>query len=105
MDMKKKRKSTSSESVKQPATFCSFIGVKMKEIAGKTDFDFFPADKAEENRKRDREVIESGKTMTTDEEITGINSKRWLSVTRTPVYNADGKISGLLYSSREITDR
>jgi len=95
------------DSVYQAANeaFCRFIGVKMSEISGKTDFDFFPPDKAEKYRKRDREVIESGKTMTTDEEITGISGKRWLSVTRTPVYNADNKISGLLYSSRDITER
>jgi len=96
------------DSVYQAANeaFCGFIGLKMREIAGKTDFDFFPPDKAEEYRKRDREVIESGKTRTTDEELTGIlQDKRWLSVTRTPIYSADGKISGLLHSSRDITER
>lgn len=95
------------DSVYQAANeaFCSFVGVKMNEIAGKTDFNFFTADKAEEYRKWDREVIESGKTRTTDEEVIGINGKRWLSVTRTPVYDADRKISGVLYSCPDITER
>ncbi|HEB11064.1 MAG TPA: PAS domain S-box protein [Spirochaetales bacterium] len=88
------------DSVYQTANeaFCSLIGINMSEIAGKTDFDFFPPDKAEEYRKRDREVIESGEPMTIDEEVTGIRGKRWLSVTRTPVYDADGNMNGLLYS-------
>jgi len=95
------------DSVYQAANeaFCSFFGVDMNEIPGKSDFDLFPPDKAEEYRKHDREVIKSGKTRTTDEEITGIQGKRWLCVTRTPVYNADSKIGGLLYSSRDITNR
>ena len=43
--------------------FCAELGKSLKEILGKTDFDFYPRDLAEKYRRDDRRVIESGQVL------------------------------------------
>ncbi|MEA3438558.1 MAG: ATP-binding protein, partial [Thermodesulfobacteriota bacterium] len=54
--------------------------------------------------KEDLEILKSGKPMVKESNISGLNGSKWLHMVKIPVYEADGKMSGLLCSGRDITE-
>jgi two-component system cell cycle sensor histidine kinase/response regulator CckA len=85
--------------------FCRFLGRREDEILGKTDLDLFPAEEAERNRADDAKVMGSGRTQSRDELNSTGEGKRWHQVTKTPLRDASGSVTGVLCSIRDITDR
>lgn len=76
------------------------------QIIGKTDFELFPPDQAEIIRVEDQKVILDGETIRDVERIL-VNHKGdriWVSTTKTPLRDANGKVSGLLGISFDITE-
>ena len=82
-------------------------GVTPKEMIGKTDFDFFPLEIAKQSFADDNLVMESGKSIIDRvEEIIHLNKiKHWVSVTKVPWYDEEGKIIGTIGITRDITER
>ena len=77
-----------------------------EEMKGKTDYDFYPADKAEQLRAYDKEVTDTGQPKTFEELGEKVNGIQTVYLTRkVPLRNANGKIIGLLGISIDITDR
>lgn len=79
-----------------------------KDLIGKTDFDM--AWSREESlffRKIDKAVMESGKAQINFEEPQTINdgSMRWLRTSKIPLFDADGKVIGILGAYEDITER
>jgi len=73
---------------------------------GKTDFDFFREDDAKKFRADDESVMNSGKTLVDRVEQAQIKSAvKWMSTTKAPVFDAAGKVIGLVGISRDITER
>jgi PAS domain S-box-containing protein len=81
--------------------FCQFARKKETEILRKTDRDVFPGAQAEENQKENREVLEKRQTLNFEKWVDG---DRWLHVIKTAVVNPDGEVSGVLGTSRDITE-
>jgi len=84
-----------------------FLGVASHEdVTGKTVFDFFPTEIAQQYHADDLEIIRSGKSLLNQEEVTVTISgeKRWLSTTKVPFRNTKGEIAGLVCMSRDITE-
>jgi len=77
----------------------------MEEVIGKTDYDLFPEDEAEIYRRDDAEVMKSLKPLIQDEEATGVEGRQWFHVVKTPVFDNDNKLIGILSSVRDITDK
>ncbi len=86
-----------------------FMGAKSpEETIGKSDFDYYPEDWAQENYALDMEVIEQGVSIIRQEQCLappGGGKTTWLSTTKVPLKNADGEVIGLIGSSRDITER
>jgi len=82
-------------------------GVTSKDMIGKTDFDFFPLEIAKQSFADDNLVMESGKSIIDRvEEIIHLNKiKHWVSVTKVPWYDEEGKIIGTIGITRDITER
>ena len=82
-------------------------GVTCKDMIGKTDFDFFPLEIAKQSFADDNLVMESGKSIIDRvEEIIHLNKiKHWVSVTKVPWYDEEGKIIGTIGITRDITER
>ena len=76
------------------------------EIAGKTVWDLFPNDLAAAYDADDQEVLRTGQPLLNREEptVTGAGERRWVSTTKTPLFDPDGGIAGLVAISRDITE-
>ncbi|MGA2151920.1 MAG: PAS domain S-box protein [Geobacteraceae bacterium] len=84
----------------------AFMGMPECEQIGKTDFDFFDRERAEVFREHDRQVLEEGKQLRTEEWVTYPDGRRVLLDTlKVPFYGSDGEIQGLLGICRDITER
>jgi PAS domain S-box-containing protein len=85
-------------------SFCELVSRQEKKIIGKNDFDIFPKRRAETYLKEDLEILKSGNPLFKECKISGRKGTKWLHVVKIPVYEADGKMGGLLCSGRDITE-
>ncbi len=83
------------------------LGYGRDELIGKSDYDFFPKEQADQFIARDREMLAAGKPMITPEEsvTTRHRGTRILRTIKIPVRNADGTPQFLLGFSEDITER
>jgi len=81
--------------------------VAPEEVIGKTDFDFFPPEIAKQSSADDDLVIKSGKPIIdkTEKIIYFNKTEYWVSTTKVPWYDEEGRIKGLIGISRDITKR
>jgi sigma-B regulation protein RsbU (phosphoserine phosphatase) len=86
--------------------FCKTLGLKLEEIVGKTDHDFFPVELAQKYQADDRLVIETGNPHETVEEHRPPGrGKMYVQVVKTPLYGADGQVIGLQGIFWDITEQ
>jgi PAS domain S-box-containing protein len=84
----------------------NLIGVKTPNDAiGKTDFDFFMKEHAQQAYIDEQEIIKKGKLqIEKNEKIENPDgSIRWMSSTKVPVKDEKGNVNGLVGVSRDIT--
>jgi phosphoserine phosphatase RsbU/P len=76
--------------------YCKHYKCRLEDILGKTDFDFFPKELAEQYQRDDRRVMETGQTYEISEEHHPLGQEKTIvQVVKTPLYSADGSIIGL----------
>ena len=98
------RKDTQGKFIFANQHFCKALGIKLEEIVGKTDFDFFPAELAEKYRRDDWRVMETGEPFTNIEEHQPSGGQRsFVQIVKTPLYEASGRIIGLQGMFWDIT--
>jgi phosphoserine phosphatase RsbU/P len=86
--------------------YCTHYHCALKDILGKTDFDFFPEELAEKYQRDDRRVMETGQTCEITEEHQPLGQEKTIvQVVKTPLYGADGKIIGLQGIFWDITEK
>jgi PAS domain S-box-containing protein len=86
--------------------YCLTQGKSLPEIIGKTDFDLHPAELAKKYRADDCRVIETGQLFETVEEHQPIGGKKfYVQVIKTPMYDSNGQINGILGIFWDITER
>ncbi|MDP2790576.1 MAG: PAS domain S-box protein, partial [Rectinemataceae bacterium] len=84
-----------------------FFGGKEEDIVGKTDFDFVPRELAEFFRAKDLAAIAKGKPSVNTEWVTFASDghSELLETIKTPTYDSNGKLVGVLGIARDITER
>jgi PAS domain S-box-containing protein len=90
------------------AAHWSSLGVKGPEnVIGRTVYDFFPHELAEQFQADDHAIVKSGKPLLNREEISLNRSRasRWLLTTKVPWRDENGSVLGVLCMSRDITER
>jgi len=87
--------------------FERFFGAKEGDIVGKTDYDFVDNDLAAFFREKDLAAMTAGQPMMNEEEITyAENGQRAvLETIKTPMYDPQSKLIGVLGIARDITQR
>ncbi|MGO8764623.1 MAG: PAS domain-containing protein [Limisphaerales bacterium] len=77
------------------------------EALGKTDFDFFPKEIAEQFTAAEQTVLKEGKPLINHEEKIGRadGERRWLLTSKIPWRDAAGNIIGLIGIGRDIHDQ
>ncbi|HEX7553236.1 MAG TPA: ATP-binding protein [Geothrix sp.] len=86
--------------------FERFFGAREADIIGKTDYDFVPHQEADFFRQKDGEAIAAGATRANEEWITLVETGQpvLLEVLKTPIYEADGTLVGVLGIGRDVTE-
>jgi PAS domain S-box-containing protein len=87
--------------------FERFFGATEAEIVGKTDHDFLDKEQADFFRKNDQAAITAGESCVNEEEVAYADDghKEFIETVKTPMYDSEGKIVGVLGVSRDISDR
>jgi len=87
---------------------CHSLGKQSsEEVVGKTAADFFPKEQAKQIEQEDLTVLHTGHRVIDHEQAqTNPDGRQlWVSVTKVPLRDADGRITGLVGLSRDITER
>ena len=85
--------------------FARELNIQSSEIAGKTDYDFFPIDLAEKYRKEDSAFLASGKLLETEVCETRAGQTYWTQVVKVPIKDGNGSVIGIQGIFWDITER
>ncbi len=77
------------------------------EAIGKTDFDFFTKEHAEQAREDEERLMRTGRALVNveEKETWPDGTQTWVSTTKLPLYDRDGIIVGTFGISRDITEQ
>ncbi|MEJ2052283.1 MAG: PAS domain-containing protein [Calditrichaceae bacterium] len=80
---------------------------KIEEVLGKTDFDMYSGEHAQQAYDDEQQIIKSGESIINQEEkeTWEDGSVTWASTTKVPLYDKDKNIIGIVGISRDITER
>ena len=85
------------------------IGMKNQEdTLGKTTFDFHPKELAEKYYEDEMKIIATGEPMIDKEELVlrhETNELLWHTTSKVPLKDSQGKVTGLIVITRDITER
>jgi sigma-B regulation protein RsbU (phosphoserine phosphatase) len=101
-------KDTESQFIKVNRYFAESHGFKdPEELYGKTDFDLFPYKIAIARFADEQRVIQKNEVIVGKDDLDEYadGSFRWMSTTKLPLYDREGKIVGTFGISRDITER
>jgi len=82
------------------------LGVKdPSEVLGRTDFDFYPKDRAEEFYDDEQRIILTGQPLINKLEriVDRDGRESWASVTKVPLRNKSGSVVGIIGISRDVS--
>lgn len=85
--------------------FAANYNLKPEDIIGKTDFDILPKELANNFHQTDLHVFKKGIRSHYEDLRETKDSKKWIEVYKSPIFNEKGDVIGLTGISREITDR
>ena len=100
-------KDLQSRFINSNVSHMNVMGVhSMADIIGKTDFDFFPHDLADEYYRNEQEVIASGQPLLNKVEqvVHKSGETHWVMTFKAPLHDAEGNIAGIIGISRDITE-
>ena len=83
--------------------FCDHFGLMEEEVIGKTDFEIFSEDQADQNFHEDKQILITGRHIAKEITVNRPEGRTSLHVIKIPVYDDDGTIMGLLLTARDIS--
>ena len=76
------------------------------EVAGKTDFDFFPQELAAQYYADEQAILRSGQPLVREEPtLDQQQNTRWLLTTKVPIRDRQGNVAGIVGLNQDITER
>ncbi len=101
-------KDTKGHFISVSRAMMQYFGAKNpEEILGKTDFDFFLHEHAQQAYDDEQKVISTGQAMVAkiEFELLPDGRKRWVSTTKIPLRDEKGNITGTCGISRDVTEQ
>ena len=87
------------------AKYAQTIGANPESIIGKTDYDLYPKKAADEYRAMDEEVIQTGSTLERFSRYVNGDIEIITRILKTPVFNDEGTVDGVLCVFEDFTER
>ena len=81
------------------------LGKSAEDVVGKDDTDLLAPESARRIISIDREILAEGFTRTLEEVATSAGTTRWYLTTKGPYRDDQGRVIGVIGSSRDITER
>ena len=81
------------------------LNIKAEEVAGKTDYDFYPKELADKYRADDERIMGAKKGEDLEEKYIQDGRERWVHTAKTPVEDENGDVTGVLGIFWDVTDR
>jgi PAS domain S-box-containing protein len=78
--------------------------VTREQALGKTDFELFPREMAQQNRTNDLAAMTTGKLTEAEERVTGPSGERLFLAKKVPLISSNGEVEGMCGISTDITD-
>ena len=86
--------------------FHEYFAETERSIRGRDDTDLWPSEMVEKYRREDAMVVAQGKTLRTEETLTGARGEsRWFETIKGPFYDDQGAVIGVVGISRDISER
>ena len=85
--------------------FCQGVALTEAELVGKTDFDLFPKHLAEKYRTDDLTVLLEDRRLEVEEQTYVDGKQRTVRVIKTPVKDAQGRVTGVLGIFWDVTEQ
>jgi PAS domain S-box-containing protein/putative nucleotidyltransferase with HDIG domain len=85
------------------ASYAADLGIDPDGIAGKSDFDFFPAELATRYQADDRRVMVEGVSVVLEEPYVKNGETSWIRTTKAPMRNESGEVIGVVVVFHDIT--
>ena len=101
-------KDSASRFIRVNRAMANYFGLKNPDAAiGHTDFDYFREEHARQARADEERVMETGEPLIDREEMETWpdGTDTWVSTTKLPLYDQDGRIIGTFGISRDITEQ
>ena len=98
-------KDLNSKFIRGSKALCGHLGIAPEELPGKSDYDFFEAERVHPHFREEQEIISTGKPLISRvEENIGKNGKSWWVLTSKAAFrDRSGKIIGTFGISKNIT--
>lgn len=87
--------------------YCKAVGLSLEKILGRTDYDLYPTDIADQYFKYDQEINNSGKPVSEIEErhLKPSGDYGWSLTEKMPRCDAEGNVVGTIGFAIDITER
>jgi PAS domain S-box-containing protein len=84
-----------------------YLNTSIRDMIGKTDYDFFPQDQADEISLEDKKVMETREPIKDkiERRVSPDGKEIWISVSKAAWENSNGEIVGIIGVCREVTYR
>ncbi|MCX5712523.1 MAG: PAS domain-containing protein [Candidatus Omnitrophica bacterium] len=84
--------------------FARDVGIRLQDVAGKTDFDFFPKDLAEKYRQDDERIMEQAQPEEFNEHYTHNGRDVTVHTVKNPIKDDSGKVIGIIGIFWDVTE-
>jgi PAS domain S-box-containing protein len=81
------------------------LGMSAEQVAGKTDYELFPLELAEQHRAVDSHIAATGETLESDDINIVAGEQRIVHVVKMPIYDEAGRIAGVLGIFWDVTEK
>ncbi|HSV76456.1 MAG TPA: PAS domain S-box protein, partial [Bacteroidales bacterium] len=85
-------------------SFADDFNITIDDIAGKTDYDLYPPERADLCRETDSYVMSSGVPKETVEEFLINNTRRWRHIVKAPFLDQQNKPTGMVGILEDVTE-